>query len=89
MGTSIVVTSGKGGTGKTSVTGGIASCLAAMGYRVLCLDLDIGLRNLDMTLGMSDDVRWISPMFSSSGAIWSTPPLSIPSSKISSSSPPR
>lgn len=56
MGTSIVVTSGKGGTGKTSVTGGIASCLAAMGYRVLCLDLDIGLRNLDMTLGMSDDV---------------------------------
>ncbi len=56
MGTSIVITSGKGGTGKTSVTGGIASCLAAMGYRVLCLDLDIGLRNLDMTLGMSDQV---------------------------------
>lgn len=54
MGTSIVITSGKGGTGKTSVTGGIASCLAAMGYRVLCMDLDIGLRNLDMTLGMSD-----------------------------------
>lgn len=54
MGTSIVITSGKGGTGKTSVTGGIATCLAAMGYRVLCMDLDIGLRNLDMTLGMSD-----------------------------------
>lgn len=56
MGTSIVITSGKGGTGKTSVTGGIASCLAAMGHRVLCMDLDIGLRNLDMTLGMSDQV---------------------------------
>lgn len=56
MGTSIVITSGKGGTGKTSVTGGIASCLAAMGYRTLCLDLDIGLRNLDMILGMSDRV---------------------------------
>lgn len=56
MGTSIVITSGKGGTGKTSVTGGIASCLAAMGHRVLCLDLDIGLRNLDIALGMSDQV---------------------------------
>lgn len=56
MGTSIVITSGKGGTGKTSVTAGIASCLAAMGYQTLCLDLDIGLRNLDMVLGMSDRV---------------------------------
>ncbi len=54
MGITIVVTSGKGGTGKTSVLGGVASCLAAMGHRVLCLDMDIGLRNLDMTLGMSD-----------------------------------
>ena len=54
MSTAIVVTSGKGGTGKTSVTGGVASCLAAMGYRVLCIDMDIGLRNLDLSLGMSD-----------------------------------
>ena len=54
MGTGIVVTSGKGGTGKTSVTGGVASCLAALGYRVLCLDMDIGLRNLDLSLGMAD-----------------------------------
>lgn len=56
MGISIVVTSGKGGTGKTAVLCGIASCLAAMNYRVLCLDMDIGLRNLDMALGMSDRV---------------------------------
>lgn len=56
MGISIVITSGKGGTGKTAVLSGVASCLAAMNYRVLCLDLDIGLRNLDMTLGMSDRV---------------------------------
>ena len=54
MSTAIVVTSGKGGTGKTSVTGGVASCLAALGHRVLCIDMDIGLRNLDLSLGMSD-----------------------------------
>ncbi len=54
MATAIVVTSGKGGTGKTSVTGGVASCLAALGHKVLCIDMDIGLRNLDLSLGMSD-----------------------------------
>lgn len=54
MGTSIVVTSGKGGTGKSSFTAGVASCLAAMGHEVLCLDMDLGLRNLDMALGLSD-----------------------------------
>lgn len=54
MGIVIVVTSGKGGTGKTSFTGGVASCLAALGKKVLCIDMDIGLRNLDISLGMSD-----------------------------------
>lgn len=54
MGTAVMVTSGKGGTGKTSLTAGAASCLAALGRRVLCIDLDIGLRNLDLTLGMAD-----------------------------------
>ena len=54
MGTAIMITSGKGGTGKTSLTAGAASCLAALGHRVLCIDLDIGLRNLDLVLGMSD-----------------------------------
>lgn len=54
MGTAIVVTSGKGGTGKTSLTGGVSSCLAALGNRVLCIDMDIGLRNLDISLGMTD-----------------------------------
>ena len=54
MGTSIMVTSGKGGTGKTSLTAGVGSCLAALGHRVLCIDLDIGLRNLDLALGLSD-----------------------------------
>ena len=54
MGTAIMVTSGKGGTGKTSVTAGVAGCLAALGRRVLCVDVDIGLRNLDLVLGLSD-----------------------------------
>lgn len=56
MGTVIVVTSGKGGTGKTTLTAGVSSCLAAIGYRVLCIDMDIGLRNLDISLGMTDRV---------------------------------
>lgn len=56
LGTVIVVTSGKGGTGKTSLTGGVSSCLARLGRWVLCIDMDIGLRNLDISLGMSDRV---------------------------------
>lgn len=56
MGCAIVVTSGKGGTGKTSLTGGVSSCLAALGNTVLCIDMDIGLRNLDISLGMTDRV---------------------------------
>lgn len=56
MSRAIAVTSGKGGTGKTSLTGGVASCLAALGNSVLCIDMDIGLRNLDLALGMTDRV---------------------------------
>lgn len=54
MGTIITVTSGKGGTGKTSITGGVAASLALMGRSVLCIDMDIGLRNLDISLGLND-----------------------------------
>ena len=54
MSTAIVITSGKGGTGKTSLTAGLGSCLAALGKKVLCIDMDIGLRNLDLSLGLSD-----------------------------------
>ncbi len=50
----IVVASGKGGVGKTSVVAGVSSCLAALGNRVLCIDADFGLRNLDIVLGLSD-----------------------------------
>lgn len=54
MGTVITITSGKGGTGKTSITGGVAASLALMGRTVLCIDMDIGLRNLDIALGLND-----------------------------------
>ena len=54
MGTVIAVTSGKGGTGKTSITGGVGACLALLDQNVLCIDMDIGLRNLDISLGLSD-----------------------------------
>ena len=54
MGEVLAVLSGKGGTGKTSVCAGIATALAESGEKVLCIDCDVGLRNLDISLGMSD-----------------------------------
>ena len=54
MGELIAVLSGKGGTGKTSVCAGVASALAQMGEKVLCIDCDVGLRNLDISLGISE-----------------------------------
>lgn len=55
MGECIAVLSGKGGTGKTSICAGIATALAREGHRVLCIDCDVGLRNLDISLGLSDE----------------------------------
>ena len=54
LGELIAILSGKGGTGKTSVCAAIATALAADGKKVLCIDCDVGLRNLDISLGMSD-----------------------------------
>ena len=54
MGELIAVLSGKGGTGKTSVCAGISTALAQSGSKVLCIDCDIGLRNLDISLGISE-----------------------------------
>ncbi len=54
QGQCIAVVSGKGGTGKTSFTAGVGAALALQGRRVLCLDCDIGLRNLDLALGLTD-----------------------------------
>ena len=54
MGETYAIVSGKGGTGKTSVCAGIASALAEQSRKVLCIDCDVGLRNLDISLGLSD-----------------------------------
>jgi len=54
VGELIAVASGKGGTGKTTVCAGIATALARSGKRVLCIDCDVGLRNLDISLGLAD-----------------------------------
>ncbi|HBJ16420.1 MAG TPA: septum site-determining protein MinD, partial [Clostridiales bacterium] len=53
MGEVLAVLSGKGGTGKTSVCAALATALAEAGKRVLSIDCDVGLRNLDISLGMS------------------------------------
>ena len=54
MGELYAIVSGKGGTGKTSVCAGIATALAEAGKSVLCIDCDVGLRNLDISLGMCE-----------------------------------
>ena len=54
MGELIAVLSGKGGTGKTSVCAGLSTALAEAGTKVLCIDCDVGLRNLDISLGMAE-----------------------------------
>lgn len=56
MARKIVITSGKGGVGKTSITVGIGMMLAKKGWRVLMVDSDIGLNNLDVVLGVENRV---------------------------------
>lgn len=52
----IVITSGKGGAGKTTITAFLGAKLAEMGKRVVLLDMDFGLNNLDVTCGVEDKV---------------------------------
>lgn len=56
MGTIITVTSGKGGVGKSTTTANIAVGLANAGKKVIAIDFDIGLRNLDMILGLENRI---------------------------------
>ena len=56
MGEVIVITSGKGGVGKTTTTANLGSSLAEMGKKVVLVDTDIGLRNLDVVMGLENRI---------------------------------
>lgn len=52
----IVVTSGKGGVGKTTTTANMGAALAKLGEKVVVIDVDVGLRNLDVVMGLESRV---------------------------------
>jgi septum site-determining protein MinD len=52
----LTITSGKGGVGKTTATANIGVALAALGQKVTCIDSDIGLRNLDVVMGLENRI---------------------------------
>ncbi len=54
--TVVTITSGKGGVGKTTTTANLAVALAEEGHKVVCIDGDIGLRNLDVVLGLENRI---------------------------------
>ncbi|MDX9917456.1 MAG: septum site-determining protein MinD [Gudongella sp.] len=56
LGMAIVITSGKGGVGKTTTSANIGTGLAMLGYSVVVLDADIGLRNLDVVMGLENRI---------------------------------
>ena len=56
MGEVIVITSGKGGVGKTTTVANIGTGLAMMGKKAVVVDTDIGLRNLDVVLGLENRI---------------------------------
>ena len=55
-GKTVVITSGKGGVGKTTATANLGAGLALRGRRVVVIDTDIGLRNLDVVMGLENRI---------------------------------
>ncbi len=51
-----VITSGKGGVGKTTLTANLSAAIAREGYKVLVIDMDVGLRNLDVIMGLENRI---------------------------------
>ena len=56
MSRKIVITSGKGGVGKTTLTANLGRSLAELGHRVVLIDVDFGLNNLDVVLGLENKI---------------------------------
>src|SRR5690625_2238745 len=56
MGEAIVITSGKGGVGKTTTTANVGTALALLEKKVCLVDTDIGLRNLDVVMGLENRI---------------------------------
>ena len=54
--TVVTISSGKGGVGKTTTTANLAVALASSGKKVVCIDGDIGLRNLDVVMGLENRI---------------------------------
>lgn len=58
MGEVIVITSGKGGVGKTTITANLSVSMAKKGKKILAIDTDIGLRNLDVVMGLENYITY-------------------------------